>query len=170
MKLKREANSFQKTSSEAPTNTMTVHRSRSTDARTTRRPPGRRSGHQASRAARGSAAKAATPRSKTAPIAIAGRIRQGRNSEGSPLYTASARRVSALNARNATMSTRRIARREGNSTASAERRKRCMRGVLSHSPGQDARYLREARMRYDVPALTNQEENNHVRARTWHPL
>src|SRR6185503_15328581 len=75
-------------------------------------------GHHASSAANGARKKVAAPRSNRAPISIAGTMRQGRKSAGSPLKAASAR------------STRRPARREGNSAASIERSARTAEKVI----------------------------------------
>src|SRR6266704_1226288 len=124
MKLKREANSFQNTSSAAPTSTTRPQSGSSNSARRILSATGWRAGHHARSTANGARRKVAAPRSNKAPISSAGTMRQGRKNDGAPLKTASARRTTALSRTNATSSTRSAARREGTSAASIERHAR----------------------------------------------
>src|SRR6266704_4270921 len=124
MKLKREANSFQNTSSAAPTRTTRPQSGSSSSARRILSVTGWRAGHHARSAASGIRKKVAAPRSNKTPISSAGTMRQGRKNDDSPLKAARARRTRALNRTSAARSARSAARREGNSTASIERHAR----------------------------------------------
>ena len=98
MKLKRDANSFQKVNSDAPTNTIKAASGNKTRPNTLTATRGERIGSNTINTASGASTKVAAPRSKHAPMSSMGTVRHGTSTVASALKAASPIRTSELNA------------------------------------------------------------------------